>query len=199
MDVELRQLAARLRALEVDTETIKNIQSNSSSVGSPESVLCLTDKLKTIESRCDDAENRLRRTNLLFFGIPDLHDENWSSAEKKVIEFCSQNLGISMEPSQIERSHRLGKYNAGKCRPIITKFTLFKDKQRILENGFKLKGSNFAVREDFSLQTRVARKNLRDFAKSKGMPYKLNVDKLRIDNNTYFYDAISCAVVQSTR
>lgn len=109
VDVELKQLAARLRVLEIYTETIKKCQSNSS--GSPESILCINDKFKTIESCCDDAENRLRRSNLLFFGIPDVHDENWSSAKKKkkVIEFRSQNFGTSIQPSQIERSHRLGK------------------------------------------------------------------------------------------
>lgn len=35
-------------------------------------------ELSDIRARCDDAENRLRRSNLLFFGIPDSLSENWS-------------------------------------------------------------------------------------------------------------------------
>lgn len=146
-----------------------------------------------------DAENRLRRSNLLFFGLPDASDETWSASEKKIVQLCKETLGVEVEPSQIERAHRLGKFHAEKCRPIIVKFVLFKDKQRILENGLKFKDTDYAVREDFSLKTRIARKHLLDYAKSQPATYKLNVDKLRIGDITYVYDAVSGEVVRSSR
>lgn len=197
VDVELRQLSARIRVLEVDTAALKN--SSASPVQAPEVALEISDKLKSIESRCDDAENRLRRSNLLFFGLPDTSDETWSSAETKVINLCSETLGVTVEPSQIERAHRLGKYQEGKCRPVIVKFALFKDKQLVLEKGPKFKNTNYAVREDFSLKTRISRKHLLDFAKSQNATYKLSVDRLHIGDVTFVFDVASGSVIRSTR
>lgn len=140
----------------------------------------------------------MRRSNLLFFGIQDDPSDTWSSAENKLLEICSEHLGITIDPARIERAHHLGKYGTGKCRPIIAKFTFFKDKQQILEKGHKLKGTPFAVREDFSAQTRLARKKLLAFAKTKNTQFRLNVDKLRIDNCTYVYDDTTDSIKQYT-
>lgn len=103
-------------------------------------------------------------------------------------------MNITIDSSKIERAHRIGKYDSGKCRPVMVKFTFFKDKQQIIGNSPKLKGTNFAVREDFSLQTRLARKKLLEFAKPKKVPFKLNVDKLRINDSVYVYDAANDVV-----
>lgn len=122
-----------------------------------------------------------------------------SSSESKVINLCSEHLGIAIEPTQIERAHRLGQFNREKNRPIIAKYTFFKDKQSIIENGYKFKGTDFAVREDFSLQTRIARRKLIAFAKTRGVPLKLTLDTLRVDNTTYRYDSPSDSVVPLSR
>lgn len=141
----------------------------------------------------------MRRSNLLFFGIPDVSLESWADSEKKVIDLCSQHLKLSVAPSQIERAHRLGKYQSDKCRPVIVKLAFFKDKQRIMEKGKLFKDTDFAVREDFSRQTRTARNKLRAFAKEKNVSFKLNVDRLRIDDITYVYDAEADSITQVPR
>ncbi|KAH9365634.1 hypothetical protein HPB48_008372 [Haemaphysalis longicornis] len=81
----------------------------------------ISQQLAAITSRCEDAENRLRRSNLLFFGIEDDQKEKWAASELKVIKFCSEKLQISTNSAQFERVHRLGKYVEGKNRPIIAK------------------------------------------------------------------------------
>lgn len=65
--------------------------------------------------------------------------------------------------------------------------------------GKKFKDTDYAVREDFSLQTRIARKKLRDYAKSINAPIKLNIDKLRVDGSYYVYDAVSDTVIKLPR
>lgn len=68
-----------------------------------------------------------------------------------------------------------------------------------MEKGKLFKNTNFAVREDFSRQTRTARNKLRAFAKEKNVSFKLNVDRLRIDDITYVYDAETDSVTQAPR
>lgn len=191
-------MSSRLRAVEVDIVSMKSSVTNTS----PESLTIangISTQLKTIESRCEDTENRLCRCNLLFFGITDDKSESWSSSESKVIDICNQHLGIAIDPAQIDCAHRLGQYNGEKSRPVIVKFAFFKDKQRVIEKGYKFKNTNFAVREDFSLQTRIARRKLIEFARIKNAQFKLTLDKLRIDNNVYTYDAASATVVPLPR
>lgn len=198
VDDELKQISSRMHAVEVDVMALKQNDGSSTSL-SQTSGVNICEKIKAIESRCEDAENRLRRSNLLFFGLPDEPSESWFSSEQKVIQLCSQHLGITLQSSQVERAHRLGRYNSDKCRPIITKFAFFKDKHSIMEMGHKLKGTLFAIREDFAPQTRFARKKLLEFGKAKNVPFKLSVDKLRIDNVTYVYDAINDKITPASQ
>ncbi|XP_075740056.1 uncharacterized protein LOC142786315 [Rhipicephalus microplus] len=145
----------------------------------------ISDHLTEITSRCNDTENRQRRSNLLFFGIEDDPKEGWAASEKRIIEFCSEKFNISLTGAQFERVHRLGKFRDSKQRPIIAKLTFFKDKQQILASAPKLKGSKYSIGEDFSLATRQARKSLIEFAKTQRKPFKLSVDRLRMDGKTY--------------
>lgn len=49
------------------------------------------------------------------------------------------------------------------------------------------------------MQTRVARNKLRAFAKDKNVSFKLNVDRLRIDDITYVYDADTDTIIRAPR
>ena len=56
----------------------------------------------------------------------------------------------------IERVHRLGPKKPGnedKPRPIICRFSSYKDKEHVLKHSFKLKGTRFGISEDFSKAT----------------------------------------------
>ncbi|KAH6940907.1 hypothetical protein HPB50_010340 [Hyalomma asiaticum] len=69
-----------------------------------------------LRSRLDDFEDRSRRENLIFFGIPDAAAETWSQSEDKVREIVS-TLGVQLPTDGISRAHRLGSYANKKCRP----------------------------------------------------------------------------------
>lgn len=94
---------------------------------------------------------------------------------------------------------RLGRYKEGSNRPVIAKFTFFKDKQDVLSSARKLKATTFSISEDFSLATRQKRKKLYDFAKTQNVKFYLAVDSLRIDKKTYVIDSATNEVVLSTR
>ncbi|KAH7979630.1 hypothetical protein HPB49_010219 [Dermacentor silvarum] len=115
--------------------------------------------------------------------------ESSEESEGHVRNVCQSKLGI--QSVSIERAHRLGKFQPGKCRPLIAKFTLFKEKQQILSNAKKLKGSNISVSEDFSKTVRMKRKFLWEYAKSRkeeSDKVSLRYDTLIMNGQKYMYD-----------
>ena len=126
--------------------------------------------------------------------------ETWEETETKVRTYIKDELGIESENIQIERAHRPpGKY---KPRPVIAKFSFYKDKNKILrkykdkvktkrENG-TLRSDEETVRisEDFPENVRRIRKLLIPFMKDaieSGKRAYLRFDKLVIDGATYVY------------
>ncbi|XP_077507280.1 uncharacterized protein LOC144116387 [Amblyomma americanum] len=153
--------------------------------------------IQELETRIEDAENRSRRNNLIFYGIPDTTDsETWAESEKLIIDVCRNNLQITVEPHEIERAHRLGRHSQDKNRPIIVKFTSSKTKESILSNGQNLKDTVYSVGEDFAHAVRHARKQLVAFAKARSAKFFLRFKTLHIGLNRYIFDTSSNTVKQ---
>ena len=69
----------------------------------------------------------------------------------------------------IDRAHRLGRKTpacANKPRPIIAKFSYFKQKDEIIKHGFKFRNTPINVSEDYSRETIKEHKMLRDHGKN---------------------------------
>ena len=62
----------------------------------------------------------------------------------------------------IERAHRIGNFDPShkKPRTVVCKLEKYKDKDNILRNGRKLKGTDIYINEDFSKETLAIRKEL---------------------------------------
>lgn len=194
---QVGRLSTRVDELEKIVEAQKLCPPIPVSTGNPE-IDNLTSQINNLVKKCDDSENRLRRDNLLFFGIQDAHDETWDQSESCIISLCSDKLQISISKQDIERAHRLGRFQDGKHRPIIVKFARFKDKCSILSAGPKLKGSSISIREDFSARVRLARKKLYAYAKQNNSDsFKIRFDKLQMDEKQFYYDAQSDAVLEA--
>ncbi|KAH9372567.1 hypothetical protein HPB48_016475 [Haemaphysalis longicornis] len=112
---EIKKLIAKLTALEAGTN-----DGTPTEAASPRNTLQdISSQIQKIAHRCDDAENRLRRSNLLFFGLEDDEKEDWSASEEKIIKFCEEKLKLPTTSTQYERVHRLRKFSTEKSRPII--------------------------------------------------------------------------------
>ena len=102
--------------------------------------------------KVDDLENRSRRNNICFDGIPEQPNESWSDTEVKVAQVLKDKLQI--KDFCIERAHRVGRKrvstDSSKPRVVIAKFLNYKTREAVMANKKKLKGSNIYVREDFS-------------------------------------------------
>ncbi|KAK9716823.1 hypothetical protein QE152_g24519 [Popillia japonica] len=90
-------------------------------------IQCVCETLtKTIEKKIDEAlktysdsiEHLEEQNNAL---QAEEHDEN---LERKVIAFCKDKLGVTIESNDIDGVHRLGKADKSKSsRPIMIQFT----------------------------------------------------------------------------
>lgn len=55
--------------------------------------MCTSDQLTAITSRSDNAEIKIQRSNLQFFGLEDESNDDWAMSEQKIINFCSEKVG----------------------------------------------------------------------------------------------------------
>ncbi|KAH9384852.1 hypothetical protein HPB48_026879 [Haemaphysalis longicornis] len=153
-------------------------------------------EINELRRRTEDAENRLRRNNLLFFGFSDDRAETWKQSEEHIIAFCSEKLEITIDPINIDRAHRIGAFQHNKDRPIVVRFSRFKERDAVLSACTKLKGTDFSVRQDVSRSVRMVQKRLLEFGKQQPLKYKLRHDKLIIGESVYVYDPACDGIVQ---
>nr|XP_037273875.1 uncharacterized protein LOC119166656 [Rhipicephalus microplus] len=158
-----------------------------------------TKMFASLATRLDDSEDRARRSNLVFFGLKDNEHETWEQSEKLIIDFCSASLESSLQPRDIEGAHRIGRFRPNNNRPIIVRFSHFKDKEGVLSRSARLKGTNYKITADFSPATRLARKKLVEFGRTQRKPFKLRYDKLILDNTTYLFDSTEQKVIRQPR
>ena len=106
---------------------------------------------------------------------------NYIIKQLKVTPAEMRNIGI-------ERAHRIGTPKRGKARPIIAKFSFFKEKEYIRSQAKNLSGTNFGLAEDYPKEILQVRKelipNLRE-AKEKGKKASIRFDKLIVDGKLF--------------
>lgn len=99
-----------------------------------------------LKEKTDDLEQRGRLENLRIFGIKESVNEDTNTL---VIE-VAKKVNVTLDPSCISRSHRVGPKSEGKIRAIIVKFVSSADRQRLFLAKKKLKGTHITIREDLT-------------------------------------------------
>ena len=176
----------------------------------------LTTTVMNLETRMNDAEKRneqleaqSRRENLKFYGFEDDQSETWEQSENKVRSYISNELNMDEQSIKIERAHRL--FSKTSPRPIIVKFSYFKDKELVLKSYREKRKAQqdsdqigdveggadenaqrpVRVSEDFPVRVTKARTNLYPFMKSAQDNEKeayLRYDKLVVEGQAYVFD-----------
>jgi hypothetical protein len=145
-------------------------------------------EMKKVNDKLREIEDRSRRNNLRFDGVKENQNETWEDSERKISKLLREQLEIK-EQIQIERAHRTGPKQTKKDRTIIIKLLNYKDKEKILRNANKLKGSGIFINEDFCKETNGIRSELRKQMKEerqKGKYAFISYDKLIVkDFNTF--------------
>ena len=113
-------------------------------------------RLESVEKKTDDLEGRSKRNNIIIHGIPRHEKETGQDCEELVCEMLTDKLELG-ENVQFDRVHRL---NAKPNSPIVARCTFYKDKERVMKEKRKLKGSDVFIGDDFSLKVREVRRKL---------------------------------------
>ena len=172
-------------------------------------VVNLETRVKEAEKKNENLEAQSRRENLKFYGIEDDRRETWEQTELKTRNYLTTQLDIDESNIQIERAHRLP--SRSNPRPVIVKFSHFKDKERVLK-AYRDKRKNqqivpnagepdieggdrnerpVRISEDFPARVTKARANLYPFMKScheKQKDAYLKYDKLVIEGQSYIFN-----------
>ena len=162
--------------------------SNKSEEESKQRLDNLEQKNTSLNNCVIDLQARSMRDNLIFYNIKENDGENTTEVIHSLLE---SHFGIeNAKAVKIDRSHRMGRklQHARKPRAIIAKLNYFQDKQKILTNARKLKGTGIAVSEQFPEEIMIARKRLYPElkkAREEGKRVKLVRDKLYIDGQLF--------------
>ena len=122
-------------------------------------------QINFLESKTQDLEDRSGRCNLIIFGVPEAPNVSEEDCDRKICSLLG-NYGIldkkDVHQGLLERAHRLGrrKTENSRPRPIIVCCGSYKDKEYILQNSKKLKGTPYSIAEDFSRPTLEIRRKL---------------------------------------
>ena len=96
----------------------------------------LEQRVDDLENQRDDADQYSRRNCLVFHGLEEKEGENTDEVLKN---FCKDKLGVSIENSDIDRSHRLGTQKQDKKRGIIMKFSNYNTRNVVYQSRSKLR------------------------------------------------------------
>ncbi|KAH9379177.1 hypothetical protein HPB48_011826 [Haemaphysalis longicornis] len=178
-------------------EDVSNLVSQQANV-----IRSLSQRVDELQEKSVDMEDRSRRLNLVFYGVDDTDQlEKWDQSEKLIQKICKDKLGIQLK--SVQRAHRIGRFTGKTKRPIVVNFSSYKEKQDVLVNAKKFKGTNYSVSQDYSPETRSVRKHLWEYGKAKkedkSNNVKLNFDKLIINDKAFRWDKEKEEVVPVTK
>ena len=153
--------------------------------------ICELEKARqAMEDTITDLQSRSMQENLLFFGLAEYKGERKENCVSLIDDFCETQLGLSSIGENIERAHRVGKFDEGrnKPRPIVVKFSSFRRRESVREQARLLSGTKFRIQEQFPRKINEARKKLfpiMNEARRNGQRVSLARDKLYIDGREH--------------
>jgi hypothetical protein len=133
---------------------------------------------KELQDKQIEMQSRSMRDNLIFTGIDETEHEDTEMTLKRFLE---DEMNIS-DDIGFHRVHRLGR---GQKRPIVAKFVLHKEKEKVRKLApEKLRNKPYGINEQYPKEINDRRKALYPHykaAKSQGKKAVLNMDKLYIE------------------
>ena len=125
---------------------------------------------ESLVDKTSDLEDRSRRNNIVFYNIPEstINARESEDCDSIIINLLkSRGFFKGDYTLEIDRAHRLGRKQAGvgRPRPIIVRFSFYKDKELVMKNGRLFKGCEVNASEDYSKITLGIHKQLHTHAK----------------------------------
>ena len=112
--------------------------------------------LESKESQIEGAEQLSTLTESIKF--INEKEKKYENTDNVVIKFIQDDLQEEINIEDLDRTHRIGKVNNGKSRPIIVKFARYNVRKKVFHNKRKLKGKNMSITESLT-KIRVSKLN----------------------------------------
>ena len=104
-------------------------------------------KIMDLEERFNYQEDYSRRNNLCISGLEEpLNNETWEQTSARVSELFLNKLQLPI--MNLERAHRVGPVSMSRPRTVVVRFERFGDREAVLRNARKLKGTRVFINED---------------------------------------------------
>lgn len=127
----------------------------------------LAECMTVMDTKTDFLDSQSRRHNVIIEGIPETEKEKVSELEEKVLIIFKDQLELDHRTIGIERIQRTGKAPKAdgglprpRPRPLLVKLLRIKDRDSVLSNAKKLKGSRIFINEDYPDAVRQRRREL---------------------------------------
>ena len=104
----------------------------------------MNERLEGLENKIDRQQQYSRRNCILIHEITKNKEEN---TDQQATDFINEKLDIKIDEIDIDRSHRIGRYDKTKkkARPIIVKFARYNVRGRVFRERQKLKGTGKTI------------------------------------------------------
>lgn len=143
-------MLATLAALVKDTivsEMRKTLEENTRVISELKDALVEKDKtIGVLESKIDDLEQYQRRQCLRVFGVSETDGED---TDKLAID-VAKKIGVDLSVNDIDRSHRIGRKETDRPRPVIVKFVSYRKRNELFRSKKNLRGTGIVIREDLT-------------------------------------------------
>ena len=106
----------------------------------------LENGIEQLRTDCDELEQYERRNSLRLNSVPEIKDE---VTDVTVIKLA-RTVGVTLQPSDISRSHRIGKPSSDPRKPIalLVKFATYRAREKVYEK--RKEAGGFYVTEDLT-------------------------------------------------
>ena len=149
-------------------------------------------EIRDLKTELADLKARSMKNNLVFYNIPESSEQEIPDALIKT--FFKQEMKISTEEVdnfKIENVHRMGQ-KGRRSRPIVVRFGLISDKDKVLRHAKNLdKSKKFRVEHQLPPEVRAKKQQLLPKfheAKRSNKQVRWSLDKLIIDNEEVVAD-----------
>ncbi|KAK3884929.1 hypothetical protein Pcinc_010772 [Petrolisthes cinctipes] len=143
---------AEVKDLQNEVKELRTLQSESVA---PNDVL--KSQVKDLEHRLNYQEDYSRRNNLRISGIVEKPGETWEETAISVSKLIEEKL--QLPAVKLERAHRTGPVSPSRPRIVTARFEKFHEREAVMRNARKLKGSNIYIDEDLCQTSQEIRKS----------------------------------------
>lgn len=185
---------AEVKELQTEVKDLKK-SANESKTG----IETLKEQIKDLQQRQNYQEDYNRRNNLRISGIEEKPGESWEDTAVSVSKLIKEKL--QLPDVKLERAHRTGPALSSRSRVIIARFEKFSEREAVIRNAKKLKGSNMYIDEDLcpaSLEIRKSQVPLMKKAREEGKIAFFRHTKLIIKNRSNNYQSLGTRMNEAT-